>query len=182
MSKLHTHASPDESSLDLLCQSEPLCKHAGNVTAIKYQYCPRIYFVWCKWLCEVKGKPVLGNGTVNASGFERHCDFAHTGICLNGSSGRKQFLHLATANHKPLIPILVLCLQLSDKLFTATRWTGPGWIVLHFFLLLYTYFFNLICFLIQCILWMPKKWLGHSWGGVGRKESLKMRCVLLLLI
>lgn len=143
------------------------------------------FFVWCKWLCKVKGKHILGNGTTNVSGLERNWDSAHMDICLNGSTGGKQFLRLAAANHEPLIPILVLCLQLSEKLFTATRWIGLVqlfFIWTNFILLLDTYFLNLICFLIQCILWMPKKWLGLSWGAVGGKESLKMRYVLLLLI
>lgn len=41
-------------------------------------------------------------------------------LCSHGhmfkwQHGGKQFLRLAAANHEPLIPILVLCLQLCQK-------------------------------------------------------------------
>lgn len=184
---LHTHASPDGSSLDLLCQSEPLCKHAGNVITIKYQYCPHIYF-----LC-VMQVVMQGERQTHTGKWHHECVWfgEELRLCSHGHMFKWQHWWKAvpvscrsqpraTHSHPCAVPSVV-----SEKLFTATRWIGLVqlfFIWTNFFLLLYTYFLNLICFLIQCILWMPKKWLGLSWGAVGGKESLKMRYVLLLLI
>lgn len=102
-------------------------------------------FAWCKRLCEMKGKHILGFGTLNFSEawFWEELRLRLRGRTFKWQHWPKQFPHFIAPNHKH---IFVLCLQLHHHNFLT-------W----------------VCFWSGSFLGCPKSYPGG--GGGGWKKS-----------